>query len=231
MLESLTLINNYRAFSSHPTEEEIEDFTKGCRNLKYLHIESWIAGDIMEDILQCLGSNNPLLEALHMTVDPNGRMVKDSSFTCLFNGCSLLKDIKLTKFDIMTTQVFINATNITDLCLEDCISSNDTFVEIGKMKNLKSISLHRCCGGAMNGNTVIKLNCHTLEAININGLDSTFTNLTLSTIATNCPTLKSLSISFNKGMLKQHLLTTKGCWELFNKCEKHVELSGNPPTE
>ena len=52
LLESLTLINNYRAFSSHPTEEEIEDFTKGCRNLKYLHIESWIAGDIMEDILQ-----------------------------------------------------------------------------------------------------------------------------------------------------------------------------------
>ena len=96
LLESLTLINNYRAFSSHPTEEEIEDFTKGCRNLKYLHIESWIAGDIMEDILQCLGSNNPLLEALHMTVDPNGRMVKDSSFTCLFYRCSLLKDIKLT---------------------------------------------------------------------------------------------------------------------------------------
>ena len=120
----------------------------------------------------------------------------------------------------------LNATNITDLCLEDCISSNDTFVEIGKMKNLKSISLHRCYGGTLNDASLTKLitqNSHTLEVLNLmEDSGSQFTNVSLSNIASNCPNLKKLCICFYYSIDK--VFTMKDCRELILKCEKLEEI-------
>ena len=52
-----------------------------------------------------------------------------------------------------------------------------------------------------------------------------FTDLSLSNIALNCPNLKELYIFFSGGVLIQHLFTSDGCWELFNKCNKLFELT------
>ena len=55
------------------TYDEIEIFTKGCRNLKNLRIEYCFESDEDEDmdkLLQCLGSNNPLLETLQLNANP-----------------------------------------------------------------------------------------------------------------------------------------------------------------
>ena len=63
LLESLILDITY---------DEIEIFTKGCRNLKNLRIEYCFESDEDEDmdkLLQCLGSNNPLLETLQLNAN------------------------------------------------------------------------------------------------------------------------------------------------------------------
>ena len=244
LLESLVMTDNKNSMVSYPTYEEIDGFTQGCRNLKHLEIRCPMKAETVDKLLQCLSTYNPLLELLHVTVDDydneddsnddNDNAVQDSSFTCLFKGCPLLKDIKLNNFQDISTKIFANANNITHLCLEECIfipSASDIYVEIGKMKNLKSISLHRCYGGTLNDASLTKLitqNSHTLEVLNL--MEDTgfqFTNASLSNIASKCPNLKKICICFYYSNDK--VFTMRDCRELMLrlKCEKLEEIKIN----
>ena len=103
--------------------------------------------------------------------------------------------------------------------------SNDTYADIGKMTNLKSLFLSNILTDQDILANLITQNNHSLEIIDINVSNDMFTNLSLLNIASNCHSLKQISIcSTGNGHIK-YLQTADGLWELFNKCEKLVEMT------
>ena len=145
LLQSLLIDGDKNYNIIDATVEDIEIFTKGCRNLKHLEIQRPIDAEIIDELFQCLGTHKPLLATLNLVAidyddNDDDNIIKASSFQCLFKGCPLLQDIKFTTFNI-PAQSFANV-NVTYLNLKYCdILSNDVFADIGKMTNLKTFYL------------------------------------------------------------------------------------------
>ena len=163
LLQSLTVVGVNKHSYLLTNFEHIKGVTEGCRSLKYLDIQAM--SDCQNDFLTLRGTNNQLLEVLRLMEDVDfGEIdIESSSFQSLFKGCPLLKDITLTKFDILP-QSFENA-KVELLEFIDCNISIETYI-----KDLKLLNLNRCFANPMTDLDMTKLidtNGESLEIIEL----------------------------------------------------------------
>ena len=127
--------------------EEIEIFTKGCRNLKLLEIVSEHGG-FYDQLIRCLGTYNPSLKSLK--IKTNSHLPETITFESLHSlslGCPHLKSVELTQLIIHAKGLEVFAKNcalLENLDLSYCKLSEKGISELIHLKQLKSIDLFGC---------------------------------------------------------------------------------------
>ena len=219
------------------TEIQMETFTKGCPNLKEVHLLDVLSVKTYHKLLRCLGSNNSALEKLSIgrnkkeeneANDNNIVLEREQtqSLQCLLNGCPLLKEIELYECKLSTSDVSYllnHFLNLETLTFDDCDLCGDGLIitkEADKLKYLKQLIIS--VSPSLTNKSIMNIikGCHNLEYIDICECDQ-LTNASLFSIAANCPNLEKINLSIDKSKIKGLLELVKKCPKLYNIISDH----------
>ena len=205
MLNTLDIYNSDSDVNlTRVTENQIEIFSKVCQNLKVLDVDYSFKSKCNK-LYQCLGTNNPSLEALKIThdYDNNGVEIHDkeivsiSALECLAKGCLYLQEIRF-ECVILPNNGLNNIANychaITKIELDDCQITDTGMTEISKLPNLVSIVITHCLEVTnIDIESRFKSSDPHFKHIEMTQCDQ-LTDECLFTIATMCPNLNDIEI-------------------------------------
>lgn len=210
---------------SHPY---IKAFTEACTSLKSLFIQNYSLdnNNAVNQLLSCLGENNPNLEefVLQSRTNRENTVICDEALKTFAIGCSNLHTFSIDHIQVTFKGIRYLVNNCpllqdiglfrSDIC-PSIIETNNVLHEIGKLKNLKKINISFCENVTDEGiECLLQENGRNLEDIEIVGCDS-LTDQSLISVAFHCPSLESISLGLNSADM-----TSSGMFLLFHQCKK-----------
>ena len=208
------------------TNRQIETFTQGCKQLKCVYLNDLIRGKCNK-LFYYLGKYSSFLEILHIRLsfdtETMSEVIKTESLKYLAKGCPCLRVIKFSCLTLSTegisNLVAFGKSSIESLALQKCDISDDALTEIGKLQQLKALSLTNIPNITDQGITnLVRARGHHLEDIYISFCPH-LSNTSLFAIAANCPNLNKIYAS------DSDKFTHQGLFELFDKCHNLGDIN------
>lgn len=203
----------------------------GCKYLKSVNFDR---ACITDQALRAIGANCLLLQSIiihEIGSTPETRRYTDDGLKALAIGCPLLKKFNIQGTSLTRDHGIIalaqHCPQLEDIILNSYNISDDGFVELGKLTNLKTIELWKCSNITDNSISSLVLFNRSIKKLKI-ACSASFTDDLLSAISSNCPSLESLNF-VHMGMDSD--FTKPALINLVFKCKKinHIHLNTTLP--